>query len=152
MLAGSVSAFTTVPLRLTSLDGFLALCPSADHRRRSITWLARCVTELDHLRAAMTPIERAGRKPKDLTLEQRRLLDTWGYPHVFEHFRFHITLTKRLTDAERLAVQSRLEEATCPYCIQPFRVDAIAVFGDPGGGRPFSLVQRFPFLPAAEAA
>ena len=150
-LARSAAAFKTGPLRLTNLQGFLALCPPAPSS--ALDALARrCVRELDHLRAPSAPAERARRNPQHLSLEQRQLLETWGYPHVFQYFRFHITLTKRVTEAERIMVQPVLEAATKPFRSGPFSVNAIALFGDPGGGRPFRLIQRFPLAAASAAA
>ncbi len=145
-LARSIKSFTIEPLRLTNLSGFLALCPSSPSSELDAL-AQRSVIELDPMRAPLTPAERARRKPQYLTPDQLQLLDTWGYPHVFEHFRFHITLTKRLTDAERSLVQPLLEKATRPFCSKPFSVGSIALFGDPGDGRPFRLVQRFPLSP-----
>jgi putative phosphonate metabolism protein len=150
-LARSTKAFTTEPLRLTNLNGFLALCPAVPSS--SLDALARrSVTKLDPLRAPLTLTERARRKPQHLTPEQLKLLDTWGYPHVLEHFRFHITLTKRLTEAERSVVRPLLETATKPFCSEPFPVGSIALFGDPGDGHPFRLVQRFPLAAVSAAA
>ena len=150
-LARSVAAFKTELLRLTNLQGFLALCPQAPSP--ALDDLARrCVTELDFLRAPLSCAERTRRNPQHLSLEQRQLLETWGYQHVLQYFRFHITLTKRLTEAERIVVAPVLETATRPFCSQPFSVNAIALFGDPGGGRPFRLIQRFPLSAAREAA
>ena len=150
-LARSVAAFETEPLRLTNLKGFLALCPPAPSP--ALDALARrCVIELDPWRAPLTPAERARRKPQFFSPEQLQLLETWGYPFVLEHFRFHITLTRRLIEAERLAVTPVLETATRPFRAAPFSVDAIALFGDPGDGQPFRLVQRFALAPAGPVA
>lgn len=141
-LAATVSAFATPPLRLTNLNGFLALCPSG--ACGALDDLARrCVVELDALRAPLTAAERARRKPQFLSPDQLQLLDIWGYPHVLAHFRFHITLTKRLDEAERALVEPPLDGATRRFCEALFPVDSIALFGDPGGNAPFQLVQRF---------
>ena len=40
--------------------------------------------------------ELARRNPDRLPPKQRVLLSRWGYPHVMEAFRFHMTLTDRL--------------------------------------------------------
>ena len=141
-LASSVQVFSTPPLRLTNLNGFLALCPSGPSRELA-SLADRSVTELDLLRAPLTEAERARRKPHVLSAEQRALLERWGYPYVLAHYRFHITLTDRLGAADRARVAPLLESATAPFCKEPFAVRSIALFGDPGGGQPFQLVQRF---------
>lgn len=150
-LAQETPAFSTAPLRLTHLSDFLALCPSRPSAK--LAALAdRCVVELDPLRAPLTEAEIARRKPQFLTDHQRDLLAAWGYPHVLDQFRFHITLTGRLTADERALVMMVLKAATAAFCAGPFEVGAIALFGDPGGGQPFQLVQRFALGPATPAA
>jgi putative phosphonate metabolism protein len=141
-LASAIPAFTAPPLRLSRLHGFLALRPSG--ASPEIDELARrCVVDLDPLRAPLELAERARRKPDALSPEQRHLLDTWGYPYVLQEFGFHITLTGRLTDPEHARMEPLLETATAPFQAAPFAVRSIALFGDPGDGRPFRLVQRF---------
>mgnify|MGYP001246027558 FL=1 len=141
-LARRNSAFATPPLRLTCLDGFLALCPSAPSSQLD-DLACDCVTGLDHLRAPLDAQELARRRPDRLSPAQRRLLDAWGDPYVLSEVRFHSTLTGRLTSEERDQVATVLGAATAQFCGTPFAVRSIALFGDPGGGEPFRLVQRF---------
>lgn len=146
-IARSTQSFETPPLGLTALQGFLALCP--DGRSRELESLAaRCVTEIDPLRAQLDAKEIERRNPSALTPAQRTMLDTWGYPYVLSEFRFHITLTDRLEATERERVEPPLTAAVVPFCTAPFAVRSIALFGDPGGGAPFHLLQRFALMPA----
>lgn len=140
-------------LAVTDLDGFLALCPSGPSPE--IDALAgACVTELDHLRAPLTAQERERRMTSPLDARAVELLDTWGYPHVLEHFRFHITLTDRLTthgigEEEKARLISWLTVATDNARTDPFVIEALTIFGDPGGGAPF---QRLVDVPLASPA
>lgn len=146
-LAADTRAFATAPLQLRSIMGFLALCPAAPSRE--LDGLAhRCVRDLDDLRAPLNTVELSRRKPELLSPRQRALLDQWGYPYVLDEFRFHISLTGRLSDAERQLIEPILVAATRAFCTAPFEVRSIALFGDPGGGVPFRLLQRFPLAPA----
>jgi putative phosphonate metabolism protein len=52
-----------------------------------------CTTTFEAFRAPMTAQERARRAVSRLSASQVRNLDRWGYPYVFEDFRFHMTLT-----------------------------------------------------------
>jgi Protein of unknown function (DUF1045) len=53
---------------------------------------ARCVLELDHLRAPLNETEWAHRLREPLDTRATELLQVYGYPHVLERFRFHMTL------------------------------------------------------------
>ena len=141
-VATETRTFTTAPLALTALKGFLALCPRTPSPTLNAL-AARCTTELDPFRAPLTDDDRARRKPATLTEVQRELLERWGYPYVLGEFRFHITLTGRLTAQDRARVEPVLGVSVMPYCSSPFSVTGISLFGDPGGGAPFELVQRY---------
>ena len=81
---------------------------------------------LDPFRAPLTPSERARRRPEDLDPRRRALLDRWGYPHVFEAFRFHMTLTGRLADDAREAWRARLA-ASWPPLTLTLTIDAVTL-------------------------
>lgn len=74
------------------MEGFVALVPAS--RRHSVAPLAaQCVTDLDCLRAPLTPDDRERRRPERLDSRGRELLERYGYPHVLERFKFHLTLS-----------------------------------------------------------
>jgi Protein of unknown function (DUF1045) len=54
---------------------------------------SHCTTSFDVFRAPMTKKERVRRMASHLSPSQMQNLDRWGYPFVFEDFRFHMTLT-----------------------------------------------------------
>jgi uncharacterized protein DUF1045 len=54
----------------------------------------------DRFRRPLTSHEREQRLGAGLSERQIENLDRWGYPYVFEHFRFHLTLTGPI-DADR---------------------------------------------------
>ena len=60
------------------------------------------VMAFDRFRGPLTSHEREQRLGADLSERQIENLDRWGYPYVFEDFRFHLTLTGPI-DAERRA-------------------------------------------------
>lgn len=59
-------------------------------------------------RMALSASDYARRQPHKLTNQQRAYLDRYGYPYVFEEFRFHMTLTNRVPDHEVAAVMAGL--------------------------------------------
>ncbi|HET6522220.1 MAG TPA: DUF1045 domain-containing protein, partial [Geminicoccaceae bacterium] len=84
-----------VPLALRSLSGFLALVP-AEPVPALDALAADCVRAFDSFRAPSDAAELSRRRAAGLTARQDALLLAWGYPYVFEEFRFHLTLTERL--------------------------------------------------------
>lgn len=132
----------TRPLALGTLvpvymDGFVALVPARDHH--AVEALAAvCVTELDRCRAPLSAQELARRQPDRLDARGQELLALYGYPHVLERFRFHMTLSGRLDTARagelvaRIAPQiDRLNRAQAPV------LDRLCVFHEPAAGEPF---------------
>lgn len=138
---------TTLPpvplarLRLTRLGRFLALCPM--QQPPDLTALAAaCVRDLDPLRAPMTADDLARRNPARLSLRQQANLTNWGYPHVIDDFRFHITLTSRLPKRNIEAVQTVLDHALTPLLPQTQMITDLALIGEDAQGR-FHLLRRF---------
>lgn len=123
--------------------GFVALRPSGP--APAIDALAAaCVTQLDGLRAPLTPAEMARRQRADLDLTEDGYLRRWGYPYVLDRFRFHITLTRPLPAAEAVAAAAALAPVFAPALEPRLRIDHLALFGDPGEGRPFRILRRYP--------
>jgi len=141
--AGSTKGFSIGRLTVSCIDRFVALIaplPSA----RLETLAARCVVEFDDLRAPLSPDDRARRLKARLTAAELAYLDRWGYPYVFEQFRFHMTLAGPLTP-------DRIEDLRC--CLAGLyspldadvEVDAIAIFKQQSRSESFRLVRRFAF-------
>ncbi|MBC7165260.1 MAG: DUF1045 domain-containing protein [Roseovarius sp.] len=68
-------------------------------------------------------------------------LHAWGYPHVMDAFRFHVTLTGDLPSETLDAVAGALVPTLAPLLPRPFVIDAISLMGADGDGR-FHRVRR----------
>ena len=139
-LASQWPAFDLPPLRVSDHGGFLALRPVSGLAALNAT-AAACVQELHPLAQPLSDAELARRRLAPLTPEQDRLLVAWGYPWVFQHFQFHLSLSGALGQcspevkaALRQAAQARFE--TLPVC----RFGRIALFIEPERGADFELV------------
>ena len=139
-LASQWPAFDLPPLRVSNLGGFLALRPEGDLTRLNAL-AAACVQQLNPLTQALNEAELARRRQAPLTPEQDRLLLTWGYPWVLDHFQFHLSLSGPLGKcspevkaALLQAAQARFE--TLPVC----RFAHIALFIEPQAGADFELL------------
>jgi putative phosphonate metabolism protein len=139
--AASTAPFALPPLTMTDLDGFLALreaapCPALQALADG------CVTALDPHRAPATEAEIARRKPESLSPRQREYLATWGYPYVFAEWRFHMTLTRRLTPLEKAIILPAVTEALGDTPGLTRSVSDICVFAQAAPGAPFTILER----------
>lgn len=139
-LAAGLRPVVMPALRLAALQGFVALLPEGDEADL-LDLGAEVVTRLDPLRAALTEAEVARRRPERLSSRQRQLLDCWGYPHVMEEFRFHLTLTGNLALDAGKAVSAVLGPWLAPVLPSPFVIEDLCLFGEDGAGR-FHLLTR----------
>jgi putative phosphonate metabolism protein len=135
-------AITLPSLSVALLKSFVALVPASpsDDLARLA---ADCVRDLDAFRAPMGDGDRARRLNSPLTKRQVTQLDRYGYPYIFDDFRFHMTLTGSLPELLRQPVRTALAEAYAPLAA-PFRLDAVALFRQDGRQGRFSILARFP--------
>lgn len=135
--------FELPDLRVAAIGDFLALMVAG--RPQALHDLAdACVESFDPWRAAMDAAEAARRGAAGLSERERDHLARWGYPYVFDRFRFHMTLSGRLGDPERSALADALCDRLAAIAA-PVPVDAIAVFVQPDPAARFRVLARFPF-------
>lgn len=146
--AASRPPFDVPGLQLAEIAGFLAFVL----RTRSAPFAALAddaVRAFERFRARPTADDLARRLHPGLNERERELVETWGYPYVLDCWRFHLTLTERLDDAERTAVRKELEPLVAPFVDDVLRVDAVVLFEQPSADEPFRQLARFPFARTA---
>jgi hypothetical protein len=127
-------------LAITEIGSFFAMTPASDDA--AIGELAgELVRRFDRFRAPPTDDDIARRRPERLSPRQRDNLTRWGYPYVFEDFRFHMTLTGPVAERRRAEVRRVLEDRFRPLVDTPVVVDALALFVEPAPPGDF-LVRR----------
>ena len=125
--AGRARRIPVIEPVVDAISGFIAVIPAS--RSDDLQQLAAdCVTAFDPFRAPLTAEDRARRKPERLTARQCDYLDRWGYPYVMEEFRFHMTLTGRLSDERRGPIVARLRERFAAVDLSTLAIDRIALF------------------------
>lgn len=129
-------------LEVALLGDFVALRPLSEDAELN-RMAAACVREFDDLRAPLGAEDRARRLSQVLTPRQHAHLDRWGYPYIFEDFRFHMTLTGAIPKSFQARVLEALKALHRPISA-PVWVDAISVLVQPNREGPFVLVERFP--------
>ena len=131
-------------LKVRILAGFVALVPEGPSSDLAAL-AAACVREFDRFRAPLTPAERARRAPERLSQRQVESLDRWGYPFVFEEFRFHMTLTGRLPSDAAEVARAALEATHRQACGGGLTaVSTLAVFVQPSPDERFRILAAWP--------
>ena len=144
-LARSLTPFTMPRLHVADLSGFLAVreaepCPALHALADA------CVAGVDRHRALPDEAELTRRRKGGLSAAREANLVRWGYPGVFGEWRFHMTLTRRLTADERAVFQPAAEAHLAEALPRPRRVADICVFTQSGPGAPFTIAERLPLL------
>jgi putative phosphonate metabolism protein len=115
------------PLQLSQIGSFLALTP-AEFCEDLQLLASQCVEAFEPFRAELKPQEYERRRPEQLTQRQRLLLDQWGYPYVFDEFRFHMTLTDKLEPQQLQPVYSCLKQTFDPLLGKSLIIDRLYLF------------------------
>ena len=125
-------------LQMARLGTFLALVPQGDTGALQDLG-AEVVRDLDPARAPLNATELARRRPKTLSPRKRELLDLWGYPHVMEEFRFHLTLSGAFPAETLDQIEARAKAHFGPLPA-PFAIEDLCLFGEATGR--FHLIAR----------
>jgi putative phosphonate metabolism protein len=131
-----------ISLVVGSISGFIAVVP-AEPSAELKHLAADCVAEFDPFRAPLSAEDRARRNPSMLTPRQREYLDRWGYPYVMQDFRFHMTLTGRLTAERHGPVLTMLKDRLSALGLKALSIDRIALFRQDDADSRFRIVAAY---------
>jgi len=131
------------------IAGFVAIVPrTASPALDRVA--ADCVTAFDRFRLPMTAPERSRRLAAGLSPRQAAHLERWGYPFVFEEFRFHMTLTGRIAPDRRAAIHALLQDEFAKACgYGPIWLDRLALARQDRPDAPFRVIGHGPVSRAA---
>lgn len=140
-------AFELPPLQVSTQGQFLALRPLSTLPALE-RLAADAVRQLHPWAAPLTAEELAHRRRAPLSAAQDALLQAWGYPHVMDQFRFHLSLTGALRDVPADALADLLAAAADHFRhLPPCRVDRVSLFVEPAPGAPMRLLEQVVFEP-----
>lgn len=140
-LAAGLTPFELPALAVHDLHGFLALRESTPCiPLQAMADIA--VAELDAFRAPASPDELARRRRGGLSAAQDAMLLRWGYPYVFQQWRFHLTLTRRLDEEEMRRLKPAAEAWFAAALALPRRVESLAIYVQASPGGAFTLASR----------
>ncbi|MBZ9893645.1 MULTISPECIES: DUF1045 domain-containing protein [unclassified Mesorhizobium] len=128
-------------LVVSQIDGFFALVPEAPLPPLN-RFADDVVRDFDRFRAPLTEAEIERRSPDSLKPGEFRNLCQWGYPYVFESFRFHMTLSGRAGPQESPRLRLAIEGLFAEVLRQPVPVDALTLFIEPEPGAPFMVLSQ----------
>lgn len=131
-----------VALRLDWFDNFLALVPTGSHPHL-IALVEDIMRDFDYFRAPASADETARRRLELLSARQLRYLAEWGYPYVFDDFRFHLTLTDRVEAHDRPDVEQRLAHLLGALPATGLAIDTVSLCRQPAVGERFEVVASF---------
>ena len=144
-LARGIAPVQLGMLVVTALGGFIALTPKGDASAVDAL-AAACVEAFEAFRAPLPPADRDRRLAAGLTDRQAENVERWGYPYVFDEFRFHMTLTGCIDDA---ALRKRVHETLAALYAAvdvPHTIDALTICRQPDRDSHFTVLSRHPLL------
>lgn len=136
-LAATLQPVALGPMQLVTLGNFVALTPvRATHALAALA--ARCVTQLDDLRAPLSQDDLARRQVDGLDAREKELLHLYGYPYVLERFRLHLSLSGPVDTATAQRVLQALSGAVARANLSvPLVLDRLCLFVEPAPGADF---------------
>ncbi|MNE78719.1 hypothetical protein D3C80_1751530 [compost metagenome] len=63
----------------------------------------------------------------------------WGYPHVMDEFRFHMTLTGPTEEPDRPDIHAMLNGHFSEFINRPLPITGLALFVEETRGEPFKV-------------
>ena len=141
--AAETPAFTIPRLTLGRIGAFFALTPGEPCAPLQ-AFASECVRRFEPMRAPLSAADIARRNPARLTPAQREHLEQWGYPYVFDEFRFHMTLSGALEPALAEAIGPVLKTRFAAFLDKPLAIDGVALFTEAERGQPFTVHQWLP--------
>jgi putative phosphonate metabolism protein len=143
VFAEGVAPIVIPRLVIRQIDSFFALVPEAPMPELK-GFADDVVVAFERFRAPLTEAEIERRSPDSLSPREFRNLYQWGYPYVFETFRFHMTLTGRVGNNEAPRIRGAIEEFFGALLDEPATVDGVALFVEPEPGAPFHVQSYHP--------
>ncbi|MBD9373764.1 DUF1045 domain-containing protein [Rhizobium sp. ARZ01] len=141
--AGEMDAFDIPEVVVGRLGSFFALVPGSDCEPLQ-TFAGEVVRRFDRFRAPLSSADIARRKRDELSSEERQNLVQWGYPYVFDTFRFHMTLTGRVPAEHVSTMEQALIRHFADFHGRPLSINGLALFREPSRGAAFTVHSLFP--------
>nr|WP_272213294.1 DUF1045 domain-containing protein [Marinicella sp. W31]MDC2879240.1 DUF1045 domain-containing protein [Marinicella sp. W31] len=130
--------FSIPEVTLGQLGKFYALIPAVEDETLQ-AFAADVVAHFEPMRAPLLNDEIARRKPESLSETQRDNMIHWGYPYVFDEFRFHMTLTGPVTGTDAHVIETAVQDYFAPFTGKPLAISGLGLFVEERRGAPFNI-------------
>ncbi|POF32727.1 DUF1045 domain-containing protein [Roseibium marinum] len=141
--AGRTAPFEIQGFDVNRLGRFLALTPNESEPALQ-AFAAQCLRTFEPFRAPLSAADLERRRKSGLTSRQDAYLTAWGYPYVFEEFRFHMTLSNKLeNDAEADALAQAARSFFAEVTGRPRTCRTFGLYVEPQAGDPFQVLKVF---------
>jgi Protein of unknown function (DUF1045) len=130
-------------VRVGLLSGFAAILPAPPSTGHIDRLASTAVTQFDEFRAPLTLNEYKRRRTSICDSREIEHLERWGYPYVFDRYRFHMTLTDQITPLEAKRVLTWWNKIVDR--LGPLPIDEFSWCVEPQAGAPFAIRERFRF-------
>lgn len=137
----------SLTLRYARLAGFPALRPLGDGKAIHAL-AAACVEAVEPLRLPLAEND-FQRRASGLDAIETHYLGRYGYPYVFERYRFHMTLSAPASIEEERALQRWLSLRAS--MLPTARIDALTLCVEPSPGAAFEPLERIALHKASAA-
>lgn len=134
--------FSIGMMQVSQLGSFVAIVPSGDAVELG-QFASDVVRKFDMFRAPLSDDEIAKRRASQLTDYQDQLMLEWGYPYIFDQFRFHLTLSGKLSEQDAATVQRVVNAHISDILSKPVPVVDLCLYGEREDGL-FEIIERFP--------
>ena len=136
----TIDSAPTIEPAVCLLQHFVAIVPVAVGAGLD-RLAASCVKNFDGFRAPLTGADRSRRLAAHLTARQIGHVERWGYPYVFEDFRFHMTLTGALSADRQEPMLSYLQDGLAySHGGGPIKIDRLALLRQDHPGARFVVL------------
>jgi len=141
--AATIDVAPAIEPSVRLLQRFIAIVPAAPAPAVG-KLAASCVTHFDAYRAPLDDADRNRRPAVHLTARQAEYVERWGYPYVFDEFRFHLTLTAALAADIQRSVLAYLQDGFSRSHEGPIAIDRLALLRQDGLNGRFVVIVDAP--------
>lgn len=136
--SSNTAPFQMPALKVGRLGPFFALIPDGDISALN-RFTGEVVKTFEPFRAPLSEADYQRRRPENLSTRQRQYLRKWGYPYIFDDFRFHMTLTGPVPDTDADEVERVLQNLFATALNDPLFCQGLTLFVERETGEPFLI-------------
>ncbi|MHA7775858.1 DUF1045 domain-containing protein [Roseibium sp. M-1] len=137
--AREIAPYEIQRLDVNRLGRFLALTPEVEEPALR-AFASLCVRRFEPFRAPLSEADIDRRRKANLSPKLDAYMTAWGYPYIFDEFRFHMTLSNKLeNDGEAALLKDAAEGFFADVTGKARTCSHFALYVEPARGAPFHV-------------